>query len=161
MSTRSFSVATSTCWASIVPFNRSRSAVFSFTCPPRLPTALASWATSPSSTRCSRAAMRGGTSAGKATAGTGPSARLAERERAAARRATSARSDWRSAWSVPSSAWASPGSSVSSTWPAATRAPFCTAIPETLPVSSGWMVLVRPTGWILPWAVAMMSTRPT
>ncbi len=31
---------------------------------------------------------------------------------------------------------------------------------ETMPVSSGWMVLVRPVGTILPEAVAMMSTWP-
>jgi hypothetical protein len=31
---------------------------------------------------------------------------------------------------------------------------------ETIPVSSGWIVLVRPVGTILPDAVAMMSTWP-
>src|SRR5262252_9918019 len=33
-------------------------------------------------------------------------------------------------------------------------------MPVTSPVSSGWITLTRPTGTILPWAVAMMSIWP-
>ncbi len=121
---------------------------------------LASCAMSCASTRCSRVAMAGGMSAPNVIRGTGASARSEASDRAAVRRSTSALSDPISAWSVPSSACASPGSSLTSTSPAFTRAPFSTATDATLPVSSGWIVLVRPTGWILPCAVAMMSTRP-
>ena len=157
MSTRSFSVATSAPWAAIVPSRRSRSARFCSSWAVRLPR----WRELRevrASTRSWRVSMAGDVG----RPGDGDRGR-ARRDATPPRRSGAAppparRDRWRS--SAPRRLAVRPRRASRARRPPAHGRRSATASTRTLPVSSGWIVLMRPTGWILPCATAMMSTRP-
>ena len=98
-------------------------------------------------------AVDGGSSCGGAS--------LSSTARNADSLATSSCADSRSWLTRRRSASVTVPSSSIRTCPAVTWSPSRTWIACTIPVSRGWMVLVRADGTILPDAVAMMSTLPT